>query len=161
MYKVIDNFLEESEMNIIEETIMSNTFPWFYLNSVTDHIDENDEPMYFHLLVRDGVNNSEKFTDLLIDKLVKKVNMQGVFRAKINSYTRTKELWKSNWHFDNKDYKIALFYINDNDGYTELKNITKIYSKRNRLLLFNGDIEHRATNCTDAKRRINININYA
>ena len=104
MYKVIENFLDESEMNIIEETIMSNTFPWFYLNSVTDHIDKNDEPMYFHLLVRDGVNNSEKFTDLLIDKLVKKVNMQGVFRAKINSYTRTKELWKSNWHFDNKDY---------------------------------------------------------
>ena len=48
----------------------------------------------------------------------------------------------------------------NNDGFTVLHDGTKIESKRNRLLLFDGSKPHHSTNCTDDWRRININFNY-
>ena len=159
-HEVIDNFLHETDMVNFEKIIMSNRCPWFWLNGVTT---DEDEAMIFHLLIGEAEDNSPEFNDKITSVLSRKLNMQGILRAKINCYSRTESLRHSNWHFDNKgnkEWKVAIFYINDNDGYTELKDGEKIQSKRNRLLLFNGNIEHRSTNCTDEKRRVNININY-
>ena len=57
-------------------------------------------------------------------------------------------------------HKGAILYINDNNGKTILEDGTEIESKANRLLLFDASKPHNSTSCTDAKSRINININY-
>ena len=54
----------------------------------------------------------------------------------------------------------AIFSLNTCDGYTKLKDGTKIDSIANRILLFNASEEHCSTTTTNVSARINININY-
>ena len=49
--------------------------------------------------------------------------------------------------------------MNDNNGYTVIKG-KKIESKKNRMLLFNSDINHCGTNSTNCRNRMVINFNY-
>ena len=157
MYKIIDNFLNEKEYSIIKNTIINNNFPWYYVDVITTG---DDESAFFHLLVKKGKSNSD-YTRGIMSIFEEKLNIEKTFRSKVNLYTRTDNLKIHKYHYDNINSKIAIFYLNENNGYTELKDITKIESKKNRLLIFDGDIEHRSTNCTDKKTRINININYS
>ena len=53
-----------------------------------------------------------------------------------------------------------MFYFNTCDGYTKLNDGTKVESVANRALFFDPSIPHQSTNCTNAKARFNININY-
>ena len=50
--------------------------------------------------------------------------------------------------------------MNTNDGYTFFKNGKKIESVANRLIVFNNDMWHGGTSCTDAHERIVINLNF-
>ena len=157
MYEIIDDFLSDSEYVIIEKVINNNDFPWYYTPDITE---EGDESAFTHSLV---INNQSYsgYARTIMSLFEKKINIKKTFRAKLNLYTRTDNLKIHNYHFDNLDYKIAIFYLNSNNGYTELNNIAKVESKRNRILLFDGKLEHRSTNCTDEKTRVNININYS
>ena len=55
---------------------------------------------------------------------------------------------------------IALLSLNTCDGYTKLKDGTKIDSVANRVLLFDPCEEHCSTTTTNVKARFNINVNY-
>ena len=57
-------------------------------------------------------------------------------------------------------HSAALFSLNTCDGYTKLKDGTKINSVANRVLLFDAGEEHCSTTTTDDFTRVNININY-
>ena len=63
-----------------------------------------------------------------------------------------------------KDYSFshsgAILSLNTCDGYTKLKDGTKIDSVANRVLLFDASEEHCSTTTTNVSARINININY-
>ena len=50
--------------------------------------------------------------------------------------------------------------MNTCDGYTKLKDGTKIDSVANRVLLFDPSKEHCSTTTTNVPARFNININY-
>ena len=57
--------------------------------------------------------------------------------------------------------KVALYSVNDNNGYTLLTETKeKIYSKRNRIAFFDEDVIHQSAVQTDTNVRLNININY-
>ena len=55
----------------------------------------------------------------------------------------------------------ATYYLNTNNGYTELKTGEKVESVENRMLVFDSNIEHQGVTCTDEKRRVLINFNYS
>ena len=57
-------------------------------------------------------------------------------------------------------HKSAILYINTCEGYTKLKDRTKISSIANRLLIFDSSEDHCSTTTTDVPARFNININY-
>ena len=64
-------------------------------------------------------------------------------------------------HFDYPfSHSSALLSLNTCDGYTKLKDGTKIDSIANRILLFDPSEEHCSTTTTNIFARINININY-
>ena len=157
MYRVFDDVLSVQEYKTIKDTITSNNFPWYYEDVITKG---DDESAFFHLLVKEGKSNSDYTRDIM-KIFEERLNIKETYRAKVNLYTRTDNLKIHNYHHDNIGYNIAIYYFNNNNGYTELKDIAKIESKKNRLLIFDGNIEHRSTNCTDEKRRVNININYS
>jgi hypothetical protein len=54
----------------------------------------------------------------------------------------------------------AIFYINKNNGYTLLKDKTKIAVEENKLLIIDTKTYHAAVTATDTDRRIVINFNY-
>ena len=49
--------------------------------------------------------------------------------------------------------------LNTNNGKTILNDEVEIDSIANRLLVFDGDIPHCSTTCTDEKVRLNVNVN--
>ena len=72
----------------------------------------------------------------------------------------TKEHIYHEFHTDRKiPHKVALFYVTDCDGWTVLKNIAKVECVKNRILLFDGSIEHHSVTSTDDIRCV-VNINY-
>ena len=54
----------------------------------------------------------------------------------------------------------AVLSLNTCDGYSKLKDDTKINSVANRMLLFDASEEHCSTTTTNVFARININMNY-
>ena len=62
--------------------------------------------------------------------------------------------------FDNFLGKTAIFYVNSNNGYTVFENGLKVDSQENRLVVFNSDLLHAGTTCTDQKIRCVINFNF-
>ena len=88
---------------------------------------------------------------------------------KINSNIRLPKPYISEFHSDinmivREDllskFTTSIFYVNTCNGYTELKDGTKIESVANRLVSFPADTRHRSVSQTDEQRRLVININY-
>lgn len=98
----------------------------------------------------------------LIVPIIEKLNVTSLIRIKANLTPRNTKHLKSNMHVDNKHphFKTAVFYCNTNNGYTHFKNGPKVLSKENRIVLFDGQKQHCAVNCTDEKVRVVINFNY-
>ena len=56
-------------------------------------------------------------------------------------------------------HRVALFYVTTSNGFTVLKDTTQVQCIENRMLLFDGSIEHHSVTSTDNPRCL-ININY-
>ncbi len=155
--KIIDNLLEEKQVLEIELEVMKDTFPWYYQNCVTYKSDANS--YYFtHMFYLNG--EQSKYFNLIIP-ILKKIKFKKLIRVKGNLYPNVNKVEEHPKHVDfNYPTKGALFYLNTNNGPTNVGN-KKIKSVRNRLLLFNASKEHNSITCTDAKIRLNININYS
>ena len=175
MFKIIDNFLEPYVADRIEFILSSTEFPWYY----HDHIayksdtfqqskilgeeDGLDRYQFVHSFKSNVLNTSSVWFDQstlpIIDKL--KVSFSQVIRAKVNLGLYSGQPYKSAYHIDNTEpHKVALYYVNTNNGYTQFETGEKVYSIKNRILLFDGMIKHRAVKQTDSKPRITININH-
>jgi hypothetical protein len=59
-----------------------------------------------------------------------------------------------------KNAKTAVFYCDTNNGFTKLINGDVIKSIENKILIFDAEIMHTGTTCTDKPRRTVINFNY-
>ena len=59
-----------------------------------------------------------------------------------------------------KNCKVAIYYVNTNNGYTLFKNNKKVMSEKNKLVIFDANTEHASTTCTNQDYRIVINFNY-
>ena len=97
----------------------------------------------------------------ILNPILKILKPKSIMRIKANLFPNLGTHIKNEWHIDRPyDHKGALFYINTNNGFTELEDGSKIESIENRLLLFDSSKKHRSTHCTDKKSRVNINFNY-
>jgi hypothetical protein len=157
-YKIIDNFLEKKDFLNIKNTMLSKTFTWYYSNCVS-HTDDLDNFYFIHYFYNNYNVNSDKIN--LISCIIDKLKPRAIIRIKGNLYIKTKKILEHKKHVDFPfKHKSFIFYVNNNNGYTRLKDGTKIESVENRGLFFEADLEHNSTTCTDEKVRININFNY-
>ena len=154
--KIIDNLLEENEVEKIFKVLSGDMFPWYYQNAVATSLD-TDNYYFTHMFYKDGEQSN--FFNLTIP-ILKKIKFKKLIRVKGNFYPNINKKVEHPKHVDfNYKTKGALFYLNTNNGPTNLGK-KKIESVRNRLLLFDASKEHNSISCTDAKVRLNININY-
>jgi hypothetical protein len=151
--KVIDNFLSDEEFNEVFSMIADSEFPWFYglvvsgskYTQFTHCFYQHDEPTYYYPRMK-------FFRD--------KLKMKSLVRIKANLNPRTETLNEHDYHIDFTNMKTAVFYLNTCNGYTKFKTGEKVDSVKNRIVIFDSNLEHTGTSCTDTHARLVINFNY-
>ena len=168
-YKVIDNFLDEEYFNelvslLTDKEYANNIMPWFLQTAITttpEHRPVTEDKIFilYHMFYNNHRPQSPLYEKLI--PLLEKLKVSCLIRIKGNFYPNTHILHEHPMH---KDYpyshSTALLSLNTCDGYTKLKDGTKIDSVANRILLFDASKGHCSTTTTNVFARFNININY-
>ena len=148
--------LDKDVVDNIEKTLGGDLFPWYYQNSVATDSDTTN--FYFTHQIYFYGDQSNYFNAII--PILKKLKYKKLIRVKANLYPNINRVIKHPKHVDfNYPTKGALYYLNTNNGPTFVGN-KKVESIKNRLLLFDASKEHNSVTCTDAKFRLNVNINY-
>ena len=166
MIKIEDNFLPEIFFKKITDIFFNHDkiFPWYLSVNVTNQKGDND--YYFgHRIFNyhDGVTSQfyHDFVPIIYFIEYKlDIKVKRILRMKANLYTNQGKQINHQRHIDIQDLNhiVALYCVNDNNGFTMVGN-KKIMSKANRIIVFDGSIEHCSNTQTDTAARINININ--
>ena len=165
MIKFYDDFLPKEEYEKLYNLMVGENFPWYYTPNITiDKKSANDNLFYLiHLFYHDERPLSSTF-DEFIKPFLDKLKARTFIRVKANFYPSQNKLTQHESHIDyDYEHKAAIYCINTCDGYTAFKQgkkWKKINSVANRLITFDGSIEHASTDCTNATARVNINFNY-
>jgi hypothetical protein len=161
MYKIIDNFLPKEELKIIQDVMLGPDFPWYFNNVITDPQEIIDGYYFTHVFFyEDTYGPNSNFFNILIP-ILNKLDFKALIRVKGNLHPNVNKYVINSKHTDYEfEHKGAIFYVNTNNGYTIIEDDVKIESIENRLLIFDPSKPHSSTNCTDTKRRVNINFNY-
>ena len=170
-----DNFLEEKEFNALRIIFMQHSGPaplsqfvkWIYSSLMVDNIDEEPSTspgQFTHTVYINNVPISSLYESHFYP-ILEALNVHTLIRIKANLNPRLTEPFYSSFHtdilgLDVEDFTTAIFYINTNNGYTELEDGTKIESVANRLVTFPSNVRHRGVTQTDEQTRILINFNY-
>ena len=160
--EVIDNFLLEEEFNTLASTMMSANFPWYYANSVVskDLLCEEQYNYQFGHSFYYNYGFKSEYAKLIIP-ILEKINPIAILRIKGILLPRTETNIEHGFHQDNQHKsKVAIYYVNTNDGYTKFADGGIINSVANRLVVFNSEDYHTGASCTDEKIRVAINFNY-
>jgi hypothetical protein len=172
MYEVIDNFLPKDEFLNIKNTFFPqdlnnpNNFTWNYQKGIVRDPElgstgyEEDDWIYVHpLYSSDNGLKYDKFYSI-VKPIVDKLNVKKLFDIRANLLVPTPKHIHHEFHTDRKvPHSVALFYVTSCNGFTVLKDTTEVECKENRMLLFDGSIEHHSVTSTDYPRSV-ININY-
>lgn len=170
--QIYDNFLDNNTFRNIQDHFTSYDFPWYYNTSVIDENDLDKQNVnnglnfqFVHTIHRFETSQSNSF--FVIKPLLEQMNIFTVLRIKANLVTNSgSEIYEHGMHVDlncpsHIKSKTATFYINSNNGYTLIeKTGQKIDSVENRLAVFDSNLRHTGSTCTDSKCRIVLNINY-
>ena len=160
-HTIKDNYLNEADYEKIRDTMKGDYFPWYFHDVVVTEDDTDDSHFFWTHIFFDREKGVASTFYKILHPLLNKLKFKALIRIKANLYSNQGKIIE---HKDHADFpfkhKGALFSINSNNGFTILKDNTKIKSVANRMLLFDPSIPHRSSTCTDAKMRCNININY-
>ena len=162
--KIYDNFLNDQDFKLVSTFLLSNKIPWMYNDSITGTETDYDGYQFVHTfftVAKPFDCNNCRYSKFL-DPIWTRLSPKYILRVKANLRPRTSELVQSGWHTDTDivQAKTAIYYLNTNNGATVFKNGESVQSKANRLVLFDSQLEHSGTSCTDERRRIVLNINY-
>jgi hypothetical protein len=164
--EIIDNFLDKKDFLIIQNAILNGPISWYFQKGKDrDYGDDDDNELDQYQFTHLFYNNFEPCSSFfkILEPLVKKLNVSSLIRIKANLNPHNTTLSQGIFHTDynRKNQKTAVFYINDCNGYTLFKKPNKkVYSKANRVVIFDSNTLHSGTNTTDKKRRVVLNINY-
>jgi hypothetical protein len=155
--KTIKNCLSKEDFINLKNTINSDFFAW-YLNKGVNTPQDN-YTQFTHTFYNNYAQNSNLLDNL--KPIINILNPLALIRVKANLLTKTNEIIKHGFHVD-QDFKCttAIFYVNNNNGYTEFESGEKVYSEENKLVIFDTFLKHTGTTCTDTNERIVINFNF-
>ena len=158
MITIKDKFLDTEKFENICTTLNPKVVPWSYQEVV--HEAESLVPDIDNFQFSYTILPDTKFYECLIP-LFDKMNMEVHFRVKINLNPKAHKVFEHGYHIDiPTPSKTAIFYLNTNDGYTAFETGEKVESVANRLVVFDSNIKHTGTTCTNQKARLVLNINY-
>jgi hypothetical protein len=155
--KIIKDCLLKEDFINIKNTLFSDYFSW-YLNLGVNNSKDN-YTQFTHTFYNNYIQNSNLLDNL--KPIINFLNPLALIRVKANLLTKTNEIIKHGFHVD-QEFKCttAIFYVNNNNGYTEFESGEKVYSEENKLVIFDTFLKHTGTTCTDSNERIVINFNF-
>ena len=161
--EVFDNFLEHELFKKISNKIINSK--WSYSDLIISFdkriCDELDNHQMYNMIYSDDEPKSDMFHLIRGIMMNDKFNFKSLIKIKANLSFRTTEKIIHGYHVDVPyKCKTAIYYLNTNDGCTMFKDGREIGSVENRLVIFNSQLEHTGTTCTDQKIRSVINFNY-
>jgi hypothetical protein len=168
MYKVIDNFLPVLAFKDLQTSLLSAEFPW-YLNKTKVSPDHNTNDVYDFQFTHTFYTNFFPTSSLIgvLNPLLESLDPSAILRIKANLTTPTPKIIEYGMHTDygvtdGKFFtgKTAVFYVNTNDGLTIFEDGSKVESVENRIVIFDSNIKHTGTSCTDSRYRVVLNINF-
>lgn len=167
--KIIDNFLLELEYNhLISSVVKNQYFPWWYspVNTeeyaVSNQCSEFENYQFTHVLYYDNMPKSDYYH--LVFPFLNHLKIKSLIKVKLNCNPNASKIVEHGYHIDTidstYDSTTAVYYLNNNNGYTKFENGEKVESVENRLILFPSKMSHTGTTCTNAQCRYVLNINY-
>ncbi len=161
--EVFDNFLEHELFKKISNKIINSK--WSYSDLIISFdkriCDELDNHQMYNMIYSDDEPKSDMFHLIRGIMMNDKFNFKSLIKIKANLSFRTTKKIIHGYHVDVPyECKTAIYYLNTNDGCTMFKDGREIGSVENRLVIFNSQLEHTGTTCTDQKIRSVINFNY-
>jgi len=165
MIKIENNFLNNDYFFEMQKIVFSDEFPWYLQNFKVEEGDGNTQ--FTHNLVKSVGEKQERkpssFFTLLMSDFVSQIGATNIIRAKLNLTLKSNEIVEFKPHVDSLNQENSLtsiFYMNTNNGYTQIVNGNKIDSVENRLVTFLTDTLHFGTTHTDVDYRAVLNIVY-
>ena len=117
MCEIIDNYLEADEHIILKTIMETDTFPWFYNAEKVIGDTTLFHYQFVHIFYANNNENSNFFNQL--NPVINKLKPKSLIRIKANLNPVSHELIEYNTHQDQTfECKAAIYYLNDNDGYT-------------------------------------------
>jgi hypothetical protein len=161
--KIIKNFLPKENFIEIKNTISSLYFPWYLQPGVNEINDGYNQ--FTHIFFDNNCITSSYYKNLEI--IIKLLNVAAIIKIKANCLIRENKIIEHGMHVDHvidnapaPNAKTAIFYINKNNGYTKFKDGTIVNSEENKIVIFNNNILHTGSTCTDEPYRFVINFNF-
>jgi hypothetical protein len=162
--KVEDNFLSVEDFSQVESIFIDNfDFPWYMndkiLASAKKSVDDYKVQLT-HTFFRENTGIQSNFFQYLTP-LIDAIKPSVLLRVKANLGTKTPTHIEGGYHTDfDFSCRTAVFYINNNNGFTLFEDGNKVESKANRFVSFNSNQRHTGVSQTDTNVRYVLNINY-
>ena len=154
--EIIDNYLNKESFDHLDSNLNLDSFPWYWTKKIDGNNDINNYH-FSHVFYKDNKIWSNLFP--LVEKFIPLLKPKSLIRVKANLTVRTEKQVIFEKHKDQDfDCKVAIFYLNSNNGYTLINN-KKIKSLKNRMVFF-PNCWHRSSTATDQPNRMVINFNY-
>ena len=146
------------DLAVLKSVLESNSFPWYFQKtSVKGSSKELDCHFGHNFYLNDNVSSDHI---KLLNPIIEKLKVNSLIRVKANLTIKSDKQLNTTPHLDQMfDCKVALYYLNTNNGPTTINN-KKVDSVQNRIVIFNSDVKHYSTTCTDKQTRITLNFNY-
>lgn len=171
--QIVNDVLTNEESRQLEDLLFGARFPWNWCPRIIS-TDPNSRSQFTHTFYQYGQPQSEHYHDYVIQRLITKLNAAALIKIKANMQQKTDEIVEHQAHIDHQfpNAKTAIYYVNTCNGYTcwdtphvyDNATVTwsnsKRFSNRNTMAIFDSELQHFGTTCTDAAARCVINFNY-
>ena len=180
--EIYDRALPENIFREMQNNFYNVPFPWYlepkdrskgnYYESPLNNYEITDHTQFNHLFYHVNHRNAWSEFTPWINPVLNILHPRAWFRVKANYVARGHKPGISRgWHYDSSgtmnmekgnpphpDFKIAVLYLNTNNGYTIMETDNKVDSIENRLVIFPNKVLHTAILQTDTPHRMLINM---
>jgi hypothetical protein len=161
-YIIKDNFLPKNYYTSLKNFLYSTELPWYHKEEQVIGSNEKSNGFFTFCWYNNWKEQHHSF-ETAIRPMLEELECIAPIQVRSNLLLKTKE-GESAWHVDFPfPTTTALIYFTTCNGGTVLKingEEVIVDAVENRLLEFDGRIEHKGIWQTDVKKRIIINLNY-
>ena len=162
--QIIDNFISEQELDIVQHVFNDLRFPWGFVPWSRS----GERAQFVHEFWTPLGGWVTEHKDLL-RPFVDRLKPLAILRIKANLQPQSDGVHEDPLHYDMTtkvkgneilDSTTSIFYVNTCNGYTYFEDGSKVESVANRMVIFSNRTRHAGTTCSDRPGRIVINFNY-